>query len=173
MANPLAATIVATAVDTFDSYVRANWDGLHRFAYLVTGNDPDAQDAVQDALTGLCSRWSRVSERGDPGAYVRRSIVNAHVSRWRLGRRDTVTADLDSVALSVPDASDQHAEHDRIIRLCHDLPKRQRAALVLRMYEDASYERIAQVCGGNEAAARSLVRHALAALRSRMDEEER
>ena len=171
MVKPPAVTIVATAVDSFDSFVRANWEGLHRFAFLVAGNDQDAQDAVQDALTGLCSHWTRVSQRGDPGAYLRRSIVNAHVSRWRR-RRGDVPADLASAASAVPDPADRLAEQDRLIRLCRDLPARQRAALVLRIYEDASYEQIAQVCGGNEAAARSLVRHALLALRSRIAQDD-
>ena len=71
----------------FDDYVAGQWDALCRFAYLVTGNREDAQDAVQDALAGLYPRWRRIRSRGDPGAYLRRSITNAMTSAWRKTRR--------------------------------------------------------------------------------------
>ena len=72
---------------TFDDYVRARSVALQKYAFLVTRNTEDARDAVQDALIGLYPRWEQVSASGGVDAYVRRSVVNAAVSRWRKVRR--------------------------------------------------------------------------------------
>ncbi|CRK56424.1 putative RNA polymerase sigma factor [Alloactinosynnema sp. L-07] len=75
-----------TRVD-FETYVTARGAGLLRFAYVLTANEADAQDIVQDALSRALPRWSRIMSADDPDAYVRRMVVNAHVSWWRKVRR--------------------------------------------------------------------------------------
>ena len=63
--------------------------GLLRYGHALTGNPHDAADLVQTVLEKIGSRWSYVQEKtGDPLAYVRRSMANAHVSRWRRTRRN-------------------------------------------------------------------------------------
>ena len=74
-------------VASFEDYVVARSAGLQRFAYLVCGDAGEAGELVQSALVGLYPRWAEVIERGDPEAYVRRSIVNAQVTAWRRRRR--------------------------------------------------------------------------------------
>jgi len=74
----------------FDEWVTASAPALARFAYLVTGDQAAAEDALQEALVTACARWSRIVRTDDPGAYVRRMIANAHISWWRrIGRRET------------------------------------------------------------------------------------
>ncbi|MDR1431527.1 MAG: hypothetical protein LBI99_05350, partial [Propionibacteriaceae bacterium] len=70
----------------FEEFVRANSIRLQDFAFLVIGNREDARDAVQDALLGALRRWQFVGN--DPGAYVRRSIVNASITAWRKRRKE-------------------------------------------------------------------------------------
>lgn len=72
----------------FEEYVAARSVPLQRFAYLVTRNAEDARDLVQDALLGLFPRWAQVSAGGNVDAYVKRSIVNASISRWRRSGRE-------------------------------------------------------------------------------------
>ncbi|MGC3953531.1 MAG: SigE family RNA polymerase sigma factor [Propionicimonas sp.] len=150
----------------FERFVAENAAALHRFAYLVAGNREDARDAVQDALAGAYPRWSRMV--GDPGAYLRRSIVNAHVSRWRRHRRETP---VDQLAEAVePDTpADRVLDAMVIGDLARDLPYRQRVALVLRYYEDRSFAEIGAVLGCSDASARSIVHRALLELRSRTE----
>lgn len=80
----------ATAAEPgFDAWVEARAAALLRFAYLVTGSQEAAEDAVQSALVSACEKWSWVGRRADPDAYVRRMVVNAHISAWRRsGRRE-------------------------------------------------------------------------------------
>jgi len=76
------------ASEQFAAFVRAEGPRLLRFATLLTGSRTDAEDLVQTALTATYARWSHVADR-DPGAYVRRAIVNARTSAWRRTRRAT------------------------------------------------------------------------------------
>ncbi len=71
----------------FDEWVAARGPGLLRLAYVLTGNRADAEDAVQEALARALPRWENIRTVGDPDAYVRRMVLNAHTSWWRKFRR--------------------------------------------------------------------------------------
>jgi RNA polymerase sigma-70 factor (sigma-E family) len=156
---------------TFSEFVATRSVGLQRFAYLLTGNVEDARDAVQDALLGAFPRWKQLARRGDPEAYVRRSIVNAHVSWWRSTGRESAW-DPSWLEVPAPDGSAALLDAQLAIRLVTDLPPRQRAAVVLRFYEDRGYADIGRICGCSPGAARVLVHRALATLRDRLPQED-
>ncbi|MDR1634696.1 MAG: SigE family RNA polymerase sigma factor [Bifidobacteriaceae bacterium] len=149
----------------FDGYVAEQWESLCRFAYLVTGNRDDAQDAVQDALAGLYPRWQRVRSRGNPGAYLRRSITNARISAWRKTRDTAPYHDIEALAGPTGDPTASVTDAMLVADLLGGLPSRQRAIVVLRYLEDLTYADIASVCGCTEAAARSVARYALESMR--------
>lgn len=154
---------------SFDAWVEARFARLVRFAYLVTGSQHAADDAVQTALAQACARWSRVSRTDDPDVYVRRMVVNAHVSAWRRGgRRELSVAEVRDRA--VGDHADDVARDDAVWRVCAALPPQQRAAVVLRFYEDLDYPEIARVLDVAEATVRSHVHRGLAALRRELTE---
>lgn len=97
-------------------------------------------------------------------------VVNAHVSAWRrAGRRESPVAVVHDRAQV--DVADAVARHDAVWRLCRGLPAQQRAAVVLRYYEDLDYPEIATVLGVAEPTARSHVHRALAALRRELEQE--
>lgn len=156
-------------VASFEDYVVARSAGLQRFAYLVCGDAGEAGELVQSALVGLYPRWAEVIERGDPEAYVRRSIVNAQVTAWRRRRREWSTGDpsiLDRVAPG--DLAAKVTDAELVEKLFEVLAPRQRAVLVMRFYERRSFSEIALACGCAEATARSLVHRALAVLRAHL-----
>lgn len=154
---------------TFEEWVAARGQALLRFAYLVTGDRPAAEDAVQEALVSACSRWPRIRRADDPEAYVRRMIVNAHISWWRrVTRRESPVAE---VRVDEPTRDPDSAETLAVWELCASLPRRQRAAVVLRFYEGLAYAEIGRILDCNEATVRSQVHRALATLRARLDGE--
>jgi RNA polymerase sigma-70 factor (sigma-E family) len=155
---------------TFDAWATARVAGLLRFAYLVIGSQHAAEDAVQEALTSACAKWARVSRTRDPEAYVRRMIVNAHVSGWRRTRRESPVEKVRDA--SVESVADRVSTADAVWRVCQDLPRRQRAAVVLRFYEDLDYPEIAEILGVAEPTVRAHVHRALAALRVELSEED-
>ena len=153
---------------SFDDWVEVRVPALLRFAYLVTGSQHAAEDAVQAALTRACERWSRVRRTIDPDAYVRRMVVNAHISAWRRGaRRELSVAEVRDT--EVADHAAVVATGDAVWRVCGTLPPQQRAAVVLRYYEDLEYAEIAAILGVAQATVRSHVHRALAAMRVELE----
>lgn len=150
-------------VPDFDSWVAARGPALLRLAYVLTGNGPDAEDVVQDALSRALPRWSRIAGVEDPDAYVRRMVVNAHVSRWRKFRRREVP--VEAVRDRVVPAGMAAEDRDRLWRACQALPVDQRTAVVLRFYEDLDYAEIAALTGLREGSVRSRVSRGIAAMR--------
>lgn len=110
-----------------------------------------------------------MAARGGVDAYVHRSVVNAAISRWRRARRFVPVEDPAEVApVSERLLEDELVDADVAWKLCGELPPDQRAAVVLRYYEDYSYARIAAVLGCREATARSHVHRAMTTLRARL-----
>lgn len=146
--------------DDFGEWVASRSASLQRFAYLVTGSSADAPDLVQEALLGALPRWESLARRGTAEAYVRRSIVNASVSRWRSTRRLVSVADHSGLEPLVGDHAEATTDSDAAWRLCLELPPNQRAAVVLRFYEDLSYAQIGLILDCTESTARSHVHRA-------------
>jgi DNA-directed RNA polymerase specialized sigma24 family protein len=112
----------------FEVWVAEKADALLRFAYVLTGDRSLAEDAVQDALTTACARWGRVSQADDPEAYVKRMVVNAHISWWRrFRRREAPVPEPVRTARAVPDGTADRADADAVWELCASLPDKQRA----------------------------------------------
>ena len=158
---------------SFDAFVRARLPALLRFAHGVCGDPHTAADLVQrlgnipgivmNERTGL--HWHRIDRNGDPEAYVRRAIVNGRTSRWRKLRRESL---VDLVPEHAPYVD--HPSHDDTLwRLLGTLPRRQRAVLVLRYYEDMSEEQIAATLGCAPGTVKSQASKALTKLRAAFD----
>jgi RNA polymerase sigma-70 factor (sigma-E family) len=149
--------------ETFGDFVAAALPGLLRFGHVLTGNPHEAEDLVQEALGKTMRRWSR-SRPDDPVAYVRRVMVNTHLTRWRRWGARVRLGEVPEVAAD--DASLQRSQdRDLLRRALASLPPRQRAVLVLRYLEDLPDNEIAALLGCQPATVRSQAARGLAALR--------
>lgn len=163
----------AAVIPDFDDWVAARGSALMRFAYVLTGHQDQAEDAVQDALSRALPRWERIRQADDPDAYVRRMVVNAHTSWWRRFRRRESPAE-DPVGRAAPtagrDTDPGAATVDQLVlwEACRRLPTDQRVAVVLRYYEDLPYAEIAARTGVREGSARARVSRGLATLREEL-----
>ena len=77
----------------FHDYVGARSRSLLRTAYVLTGNLADAEDLVQSALAKTYLAWDRIEDRGALDGYVRRAMVNTHISWWRRRRLEEFPTD--------------------------------------------------------------------------------
>lgn len=96
--------------------------------------------------------------------------MNANVSRWRKVGAEVLAFDPDAVHADPSDPYQTIDDKQAAAQLFVTLPTRQRAAVVMRFYEQASYAEIAAVLGTAEASARSLVHRALTSLKSTLQE---
>lgn len=137
-----------------------------RLAYLLTGESASAEDLMQEAFIRVASKARRLGDSDDFGAYLRKTIVNRHTSlmRRRKVERDYLQREASRpVARAVaPDFETQELMRRQLLTL----PPRQRAALVLRYYEDLSEEATATILGVSRSATKSLVHRGLEALRN-------
>jgi RNA polymerase sigma-70 factor (sigma-E family) len=152
-----------TAAGDFDAFVRARLPALLRFGHVLTGSPDAAADLVQDALERTGASWSRVIRKDDPEGYVRRAMVNRHVSLWRKRRREYLVAETPDVAYEPLPAHDAALWAELAT-----LAPRQRAVVVLRFYEDLSEAQTAAALNCSVGTVKSQTSKALAHLRTRM-----
>jgi len=152
-----------TGYADFEEFVVARRHALLRTAYLICGDRDLAEDLFQNAMARLLVHWPRVSG-GAPEAYARRILVNSTINwRQRLRAREVSVA-------AVPDSAGAdftvaHAERDEMWQALARLPRRQRAVLVLRYYEDLTESQTAALLGCSLGTVKSQHSKALASLR--------
>jgi RNA polymerase sigma-70 factor (sigma-E family) len=149
----------------FREFVTSRGRALLRSAYLLTGNLADAEDLVQSALAKTYQAWDRIEDRNALDGYVRRAMVNTHISWWRRRRLDEYPTD-EIPDLPVADASGNSELHDALQRAIDRLPQRMRAAVVLRFFEDMTEAEVADVLGVSQGTVKSTVSRAVAKLRT-------
>lgn len=149
----------------FGEYVVRRRPALMRFATVLTCQTWLADDLVSDVLGRAFERWDQISAMAEPHAYVRRMVVNDYLSWRRRLARTTPRADVEPDARRLDDGADERAERDAMIRRLAGLPRRQRAAVVLRYYAGLSDAEIADQLGCRVTTVRSQISRALATLR--------
>jgi RNA polymerase sigma-70 factor (sigma-E family) len=136
---------------------------LLRFGHVLTGSPQDAEDLVQEALAKSLRRW-RKARADDPVAYVRRVMVNTHLTRWRRwGSRIRLGGVPEMAANDTALARSQ--DWDALRRALARLPARQRTVLVLRYLEDMPDHTIAALMDCQPGTVRSQAARGLAAMR--------
>ena len=145
-------------------YARHAADAI-RLAYLLTGDRQLAEDFVQDAFVKLAGRLVHLRDPRAFDAYLRRTVVNLSNSHFRRKRLERAylrrSAAEPAASADAPDVG----VRDELWSGLQRLPVRQRTAIVLRIYEDLSEERTAEILRCRPGTVRSLVSRGLAQLR--------
>lgn len=164
-----------TASDAaFDDFVRSASADLGKLAWVLTLNQDEAAELVQEALARAFARWPKIWATGeDPFPYVRRTIVNLRTDRWRRRlRRDGAEH---GWAAQPPV---QHADHDPahavadralLASALGDLTDQQRRVVALRYLEDMSIEDASAALGISQGAVKMAASRALKQLRARLE----
>ena len=142
-------------------------------AYLLTGDWEQGRDLLQTVLASTARRWSKLRDREQPEIYVRRALYNAQVNRFRLlsWGWETVTDTVpDRPSGQAADWADTVVQRQDIVAALRRLPKRQRAVIVLRYFEDRPDNEIAAILGVAQGTVRSQTHKALASLRTTLAE---
>ena len=150
----------------YEDFVHAHLSRLLRYATMLTGEREQAADLVQDVLVKAYRRWSRISDADHPDRYVLRMVTNGYLS-WRRSRmaRLITTSDLPDEVRPDDFASDHAVREDMWQRLAR-LPRRQRAVMVLRYYEQLADAEIADLLGCAQATVRAHAHKAMTTLRN-------
>jgi RNA polymerase sigma-70 factor (sigma-E family) len=156
----------------FDEFVAASADRLLRAAYLITWDQAEAEDLVQECLLRVARRWPRVRRMDHPAAYARTVLVNLALDEGK--RRTRRRAELqpdggagldaheDDAAVRVLGRVEASAD---LTQALGALPPRQRVALVLRYFEDLPEAEVAQAMRCSVGTVKSTTSRALERLR--------
>lgn len=155
------------AAASFDAYVSTRQIALVRYATLLSGSAVLAEDLVQDVLVRLYPRWASLATE-DPHAYVRRCVTNEFLSWRRRWSTRHVHAVPDAVLEGIEDVSPDHRPDPVLWARVLQLPRQQRAAVVLRYYEGLTDDEIAEVLSCRPPTVRAHVSRGLATLRGSM-----
>ncbi|KQY55542.1 MULTISPECIES: SigE family RNA polymerase sigma factor [unclassified Nocardioides] len=154
----------------FSDFVASRRDRLRRLAYLLCGDDSRAEDIVQAALTKVYVAWSRVRRADSVDAYVRRAVVNAHLTEvtrpWQRERPGLEPeTEAGSRSESRTGVGAERESDDDLWTALGALPPGQRRVVVLRHYWGMSVDETAADLGISAGTVKSQTSDALARLR--------
>jgi RNA polymerase sigma-70 factor (sigma-E family) len=149
--------------DTFAEFVTTRSPHLLRTAYLLTHDWPYAEDLLQTALVRAWRAWGRIDAEPEP--YVRKILVNVYASWWRRKWRQAEQSAAEVPERAGRDETSRIDGRDEVWLAMGRLPRRQRAVLVLRYFEDLTEAQIAEVMGISVGTVKSQAARALGKLR--------
>lgn len=140
-----------------------------RLAYMLTGDRDVAQDLAHDAFVRIGGKVLALRDPNHARAYLLRTVINLCRGRGRKLQRERRAIR----RLQRPSATQSvlPSGNDEIWKALLQLPVRQRAALFLRYYEDASEQEAADALNCSLSALKSLVNRGLRDLRTRVKED--
>ena len=156
--------------DAFAAVFSAQHDRALRLAYLMCGDAERSQDIVAEAFARMYPHWRR-GRVSDPGSYVRRAVVNGVRGGFRhraIERREE--AKWSGEGRGQRDSADDVVERDAVRHALASLPSRQRAAVVLRYFEDLSEADTAAALGTSVGTVKAHVSRGLDRLRDALEE---
>jgi RNA polymerase sigma-70 factor (sigma-E family) len=153
------------SVAALEDLLASRGERLLRTAILLTGSREAGEDLLQTALERVFRNWRSVC--GDPEPYLRRTLTHLATDRWRRhGRWKAKVGLLHPLGAGLqPDGTVHVDQRDQLVRLLLQLPARQRAAVVLRYWEELSEAETAQVMGCSEGTVKSATSRGLQRLR--------
>jgi|RhiMethySRZTD1v2_1073278.scaffolds.fasta_scaffold1396089_2 RNA polymerase sigma-70 factor, ECF subfamily len=166
----------------FQALVEQNGLSLFRVAYRMTGSESDAEEIVQETFLRAYQQRKSFEARSNVGTWLYRIAVNASIDLLRKRKRhdahleplesDEASAPVLSLASSSP-AADRLVYSaqlgKRVAGVLEQLSSVERAAFILRHYEELSTEEIAQSLGLRVSAAKQAVFRAVQKMRKALE----
>ena len=166
------------AVDEFEDIFRRHKDMVFNTAYLILGDPDEANDVLQEVFVKVYRFWHTYNpQKGGFHAWLHRVTVNLCISERRKRRSPFSSLErlkeqgfdpVDAVSQLPEDILIREEESERIQRAMKSLDKKHRAVIVLRYFNDLSYNEIARVLNVPLGTAKSRVNTAIRTLRQEL-----
>ena len=143
---------------------------LVRFAVTITGNQPDAEDALQGAFSRIAFRPRLLAKADAPWPYLIRSVRNEALRIIHKRRNSGFEAsDRGSGEDSVEDQIVHEETADSVRRVLQSLPKSQYEVVILKHWEDLTFSEIAEALGLSQNTVASRYRYAMEKLQRSLE----
>ena len=150
---------------SFEEFVVARSAALWRSAFLLTGDAQKAEDLVQVALVKTWRHWGDIDRVEAVEAYARKAMATTYTDWWRRRWKAETPTENPPEQLLADESVNWAARHDVLLALA-DLPRGQRAVVVLRYFDDLTERETAEVLGISVGTVKSQAARALASLRA-------
>jgi len=144
------------------AYVNGRALALRRLAYMLCGDTHQADDLVQETITKLYVRWSRIRKADNLDGYVHTMLVRTFIDDRRRGWWKVLLGS--PPEREAPAGAEVETRHVLRAALAQ-VPARQQAVLVLRYLDDRSVAEVAELLECTEGTVKSQAAHGLTALR--------
>jgi RNA polymerase sigma-70 factor (ECF subfamily) len=165
----LVAAFLAGSQDAFNVIVTRHQRTVYQVCYRFMRNQEDASDLAQDVFVRAFKGLKNFKGDSSLSTWLYRVGVNCCLNRLAVKRPETESIEAAQRAdhgaddpLRAVVRGEKAAEVRRAIA---QLPPKQRATLLLRVYQELSHEEIARVLGGSVGAAKANFFHALGNLK--------
>jgi RNA polymerase sigma-70 factor (ECF subfamily) len=163
----LVREIKAGDRSAFSELVTRHQKAIYRLALRFTRDHGTAEDIVQDSFVKAYQALGSFEERSSFKSWLFRIAINTSKNRLRAHHQDDV--DIEDVIIAVEPRAEEDFEYKEtqgfITDMVQKLPERQRLALTLRVFEDLSFQEIAQIMDCPYDTAKANFRHAVLKLK--------
>lgn len=170
----LIAAFLSGEREAFDVIVERHRRQVYQLCFRFLGNHEDASDMTQDVFVRAFKGLRNFKGNSALGTWLYRVGVNACLNRVALKQPRLEPLEPERhVDQRYPDAHELVSRDERAVavrRAIAKLPPKQRATLVLRMYQDLSHEEIAGVLGSSVGAVKANFFHALGNLKRLLEQ---
>ena len=165
----LVAACLAGQREAFDVIVERHRRTVYQLCYRFVGNHEDASDLSQDVFVRAYKGLGRFRGQSSLGTWLYRIGVNVCLNRVSVKRPITESIDvrphLDERAKD-PAVEVLRGERAAEVRAAiAQLPRKQRATVILRIYHELTHEEIAGILGSSIGAVKANFFHALGNLK--------
>ena len=171
----LVAACLAGQAGAFDVIVERHRRSVYQLCYRFVGNHEDASDLTQDVFLRAFRGLRSFRGQSSIGTWLYRIGVNVCLNRVSSKRAESESIDdRQFVDDRIESASDRVLRGERAARVraaIAELPRKQRATLILRMYHEMSHQEIADVLGSSVGAVKANFFHALGNLKKLLGDE--
>lgn len=145
-------------------------DGLYRVAYYILESQADAEDAVQDLFIKLWNSREQLDTVLNLKAYCTTLMKNLCIDRLRKEQRIQVMEPGPDMAEArrVDEDYDAREKLERVMAAIERLPARQRDVMKMYVFEEMSYDEIAEKTGMTNLTLRVLLSNARKSLRNQI-----
>ena len=156
----------------FDVIVERHRRAVYQLCYRFVGNHEDASDLAQDVFLRAYRGLGNFGGRSSLATWLYRIAVNVCLNRVSAKKPQGEPIDARQHVDTRTESPSERligAERDARVRAAiAQLPRKQRVALILRMYHEMSHQEIADVVGSSVGAVKANVFHALQNLKKRL-----
>jgi len=165
----LVAAFRAGRREAFDVIVVRHRRSVYQVCYRFVNNHEDASDLAQDVFVRAFKGLARFKGDAALATWLYRVAVNACLNRVAVQKPKTAELDaamhIDARAMSPLEGVLQSERAEVVRAAIAKLPPKQRATLMLRVYQECSHEEIATALGSTVGAVKANFFHALGNLR--------